>query len=191
MRQLSVAGAIVAVRPTELDVEQSLSKTVDGSGEVEFSKLAAGEYEMLSRLAGKAPRLEPVTVGAGTATVDAPLSQGAELAGTVTGDGGAGIRGAIVWAIDPVTGTTTSDATDGDGDYLIDDLSPGAAELWFTAARPSRRTARTSRQAAAPTSTPHSVATAVTSSSPRSAAARAPRCRACRSRSSTPASEFR
>ena len=127
-------GAIVAVRPAELDVEQSLSKTVDGSGEVEFPKLAAGEYEMLSRLAGKAPRLEPVTVGAGTATLDAPLSQGAELAGTVTGDGGAGIRGAIVWAIDPVTGTTTSDATDGDGDYLIDDLSPGAAELWFTAA---------------------------------------------------------
>jgi protocatechuate 3,4-dioxygenase beta subunit len=76
---------------------------------------------------------DPVTVsGTGSVTVDAVLSSGAAITGTVTGSDGAPLGGVYVYAYSPDSGqqvTATSDYQD--GSYRIPGLSEGDYTLCF------------------------------------------------------------
>ena len=130
----TAAGATVGVRPSALRADQSVGRVADAAGQATIDRLAPGPYVVTTKLAGKAPRRDAVTVAStGTTALSAPLSQGAAASGTVTGDGGAPLADAIVWAIDAPSGTASTDRADANGEYAIDTLTSGPVDLWFTA----------------------------------------------------------
>ncbi|MEA2170308.1 MAG: hypothetical protein QOF76_3608, partial [Solirubrobacteraceae bacterium] len=127
-------GATVSAHPAGAGPDVALTRSAGAAGHATFADLGAGHYTVTSKLAGKAPRQDEVAVAAGPATpLDAPLAAGATVSGTVRGAGGAPLPGAVVWAIDAASGTTSAARADDSGTYTIDTLTPGATDLWFTA----------------------------------------------------------